>query len=165
MINVLLGAAAGAAAYFYFWDARKGPERRAAVRERLAGLPGMAALGPSAPSSAPYETPASDSGTAVRADPRADTDALTRSAADHPDAESADGADADLAQKVRSEVFEALDIPHGGINVNAERGVVVLRGQVETAEEIAALEAATRRVAGVRDVDNRLHVPGAPIPG
>ena len=39
---------------------------------------------------------------------------------------------------------------------------VALRLKGETAEEIDALEEAVRRVDGVRDVDNRLHLPGVP---
>ena len=162
MWTLLLGAAA-AAAYFYLWDSRAGPRRRAAVRDRLAGLPGMArAGGPAAAGAAPAAADAGHPGD--RGDAGRDTEELARSVAAHAAAGTWAGDDAELAQKVRSEVFEALGVPRGGISVNAERGVVVLRGQAGTAEEIAALEAAVRRVAGVRDVDNRLHLPGAPAP-
>ena len=154
MRNLLLGTIAGAtAAYFYLGDSREGARRRAAFRERLARLPGFAAVAGAV---------GSPTGGAARSEYAQDTDALARSAAAYADAGAQPTDDADLAQKVRSEVFEAVDVPRSGINVNAERGVVVLRGQVETAEEIDALEEAVRRVSGVRDVDNRLHLPGVP---
>jgi len=55
-------------------------------------------------------------------------------------------------------------VPKGQINVNAENGVVVLRGQVEESELIRDLEAKTRKVQGVREVENLLHTPGTPVP-
>jgi osmotically-inducible protein OsmY len=55
-------------------------------------------------------------------------------------------------------------VPKGQINVNAERGVVVLRGQVERPELLEALEARVRNVKGVRAVENLLHLPGSPPP-
>jgi len=150
MRNLLFGTIAGAAAaYFYLRDTREGPRRRTAVLDQLSRLPGFGAVTGAVAG-------------ATRSEYAQDTDALARSAAAYPDAGAQPTDDADLAQKVRSEVFEAVQTPRSGINVNAERGVVVLRGQVETAEEIDALEEAVRRVHGVRDVDNRLHLPGVP---
>ena len=72
--------------------------------------------------------------------------------------------DATLTAKVESEVLRAIDIPKGQINVNAEGGVVVLRGQVERSELIPELEAKVRKVHGVLDVENLLHLPGSPAP-
>jgi osmotically-inducible protein OsmY len=67
--------------------------------------------------------------------------------------------DATLAQKVESEVFRAAGVPKGTINVNAEHGVVFLRGELERPELIEALIRQTRKVQGVRDVRNLLHLP------
>jgi hypothetical protein len=72
--------------------------------------------------------------------------------------------DAVLVSKVESEVFRGTDFPKESINVNAENGVVVLRGQVEHPRDIRRLEKAVRRIAGVRDVENLLHLPGTPAP-
>ncbi|MGH3005034.1 MAG: BON domain-containing protein [Gaiellaceae bacterium] len=69
--------------------------------------------------------------------------------------------DATLARKVESEIFRDSDLPKGQINVNAERGVVYLRGEVERPELIADLEQAARKVQGVQEVENFLHLPGA----
>jgi osmotically-inducible protein OsmY len=43
--------------------------------------------------------------------------------------------------------------------VNAERGVVHLRGQLETDDQIEALVSATKAIDGVKDVKNLLHTP------
>jgi len=67
--------------------------------------------------------------------------------------------DATLAQKVESEVFRAAGVPKGTINVNAEHGVVYLRGELERPELIDRLIRQTRKVQGVRDVRSLLHLP------
>ncbi|HEY7380926.1 MAG TPA: BON domain-containing protein [Gaiella sp.] len=53
------------------------------------------------------------------------------------------------------------DAPKGEVNVNVEHGRVVLRGELATRELIDELERRVRKVVGVREVDNRLHVPAA----
>jgi osmotically-inducible protein OsmY len=68
--------------------------------------------------------------------------------------------DATLVDKVESIVFRHRDVPKGQINVNAENGVVFLRGQVEKRELVDALEARVRKVRGVKGVENLLHTPG-----
>jgi osmotically-inducible protein OsmY len=69
-----------------------------------------------------------------------------------------------LARKVESEIFRDADAPKGSVNVNAEDGVIYLRGQVEEAETIERLVAAAQRVDGVREVKSLLHTPGTPAP-
>ena len=72
--------------------------------------------------------------------------------------------DVTLARRVESEAFRDSDVPKGRVNVNVEHGVVVLRGELDRPEQINTLEAAVRRVPGVRDVNNLLHLPGTPPP-
>jgi osmotically-inducible protein OsmY len=72
--------------------------------------------------------------------------------------------DAELEHKVESIVFRDRSVPKGQISMNAERGYIVLRGQVEHAEMIAHLDEAVRKVRGVRGVENLLHLPGTPPP-
>lgn len=67
--------------------------------------------------------------------------------------------DATLAHKVESIIFRGRDVPKGQINVNAEKGVVYLRGEVERPELVEELEARVRKVRGVRGVENRLRAP------
>lgn len=64
--------------------------------------------------------------------------------------------DATLVQKVESEVFRDPAIPKGQINVNAENGVVFLRGELDSPALIEQIERATRGVRGVRRVENLL---------
>jgi osmotically-inducible protein OsmY len=67
--------------------------------------------------------------------------------------------DTTLVDKVESIVFRDRDVPKGNININAENGVVFLRGQVDRPELVEELEARVRKVRGVRGVQNLLHVP------
>ena len=69
--------------------------------------------------------------------------------------------DAVLAHKVES---EALRQSAGRIIVNAEEGVVILRGAVLRPEEISEVERRVRGVSGVRGVRNLLHLEGTPAP-
>jgi osmotically-inducible protein OsmY len=68
--------------------------------------------------------------------------------------------DRTLVDKVESIVFRDRDVPKGQINVNAENGVVFLRGEVPNAELVETLERRVRKVHGVRDVANLLHAKG-----
>jgi hypothetical protein len=72
--------------------------------------------------------------------------------------------DTTLAHKVESVLFRDPHVPKGRISINAEGGTVFLRGQLESPDLIEKLERAVRRIAGVRDVDNLLHLPGTPTP-
>jgi hypothetical protein len=72
--------------------------------------------------------------------------------------------DVTLAHKVESELSRRAGAPKGQIVVNAEDGVVFLRGVIERQEDIQRLETATRRIAGVRGVENLLHPPGTAAP-
>ena len=70
--------------------------------------------------------------------------------------------DVTLARKVETELFRPPDAPKGQISVNAQHGMVELRGEVERPEQIEQLGAVARRVDGVRELHNLLHTPGSP---
>lgn len=72
--------------------------------------------------------------------------------------------DATLAQKVMTELFRDPHVPKGAINVNAENGVVLVRGQIEEPEMIVEIVARTRRIRGVAEVENLMHLPGDSVP-
>ena len=72
--------------------------------------------------------------------------------------------DVTLARKVESELYRRANLPKGQVVINAEDGVVFLRGVMDRQEDIERMEAATRRIAGVRDVQNLVHMPGTPAP-
>jgi len=67
-----------------------------------------------------------------------------------------------LARKVESEVFRGEEIPKGSISVNAEYGVIYLRGEVPSRELMEELATRVRAVDGVRAVENLTHLPGEP---
>jgi osmotically-inducible protein OsmY len=69
-----------------------------------------------------------------------------------------------LAAKVESEVLGRSTYPKGKVNVNVEHGVVVLRGELEDETQISELEQDVRKITGVLDVRNLLHLPGQSPP-
>src|ERR687886_333099 len=71
--------------------------------------------------------------------------------------------DVTLARKVETEIFRDAEVPKGQINVNAEDGVVYLRGEVEP-DMIEELAGKARSVQGVVGVENLLHAPGQEAP-
>jgi gas vesicle protein len=72
--------------------------------------------------------------------------------------------DATLARKVETEIFRDADVPKGQIDVNAQEGVVQLRGEVPSQDMLNDLVEKTRKVQGVRDVESLLHLPGTSAP-
>jgi hypothetical protein len=72
--------------------------------------------------------------------------------------------DVTLEQKVESEVLGRSDVPKGSILINAEDGVIVLRGEVDTQDQIDHVESLVRKVDGVVEVENLLHLKGTPPP-
>jgi len=70
--------------------------------------------------------------------------------------------DVTIRDRAESELFRDPAVPKGAINLNVERGILVLRGEVpddgmrrRLAEEAAGIE-------GVWSVRNLLHLPGEP---
>ena len=70
--------------------------------------------------------------------------------------------DATLQHKIESEVLR--DFPSGGVNINVEEGVAVLRGTLDDPAQINELTERVRKVDGVVDVRSLLHLPNTPAP-
>jgi hypothetical protein len=70
--------------------------------------------------------------------------------------------DVSLVRKVESELFRDRTIPKGQISLNADSGIVVLRGEIEDQQLIRRIERDV--LAGVRDVENLLHLQSVPPP-
>lgn len=70
--------------------------------------------------------------------------------------------DATLKQKVESILFRDPDVPKGDININAENGVIVLRGTARTPEQVNEIEKRVRAIDGVKNVESQLHLPNVP---
>jgi hypothetical protein len=72
--------------------------------------------------------------------------------------------DATITDKVETILFRDDDVDKGKIDVNTADGVVYLRGQAKTPEQIKALEQQTREIPEVKGVENLLHLPKTPAP-
>jgi hypothetical protein len=72
--------------------------------------------------------------------------------------------DVTLAHKVETIIFRDADVPKGQISINAENGIVWLRGEVPDQTMLEALVERTREIAGVRRVESLLHLPGQDAP-
>lgn len=142
-----LRLAALGAALTYFFDPQNGRRRRALARDRaLAFVRGRG-------------RDAAQLGTAAGARAYGVKQKVT-----HLREEPKDFDDQTLKAKVETEVFRPADAPKGQVDVNVENGVVYLRGEVERPEIVDDLEEKVRKVQGVRDVENLLHLPGAEAP-
>jgi hypothetical protein len=71
--------------------------------------------------------------------------------------------DATVTDRVMSEVFRDPAVPKGMVNINVERGVVVLRGEVPDDHLRHQLVDRVERIEGVWSVRDLLHLPGEPI--
>jgi osmotically-inducible protein OsmY len=126
------------AALYYLFDPAKGAERRKVVMAKAGGLFGG---GNSAGESTATASLGGSADDAAKEEPN----------------------DATLARKVETEIFRDQNVPKGQINVNAEDGVVYLRGEVAP-DLIAELGQRAREVQGVLGVENLLHVAGEEAP-
>ncbi|HEY3069880.1 MAG TPA: BON domain-containing protein [Gaiellaceae bacterium] len=138
-----LAAALGGAALAYFLDPQSGRRRRHVTRDRALSL----------------AKHGSRRGRKLVNHVSSDARGFVERAK-HARGHSEELDDATLVDKVESIVFRNRDVPKGQINVNAENGVVFLRGEVDRPELVDALEARVRKVRGVRGVENLLHTRG-----
>ncbi len=67
--------------------------------------------------------------------------------------------DVSLARKVESVAFREAGVSKAHVSVNAENGVVYLRGRLESEREIEDLVRAAAAVDGVARIENMLHPP------
>ena len=72
--------------------------------------------------------------------------------------------DVTLARKVESELYRRARVPKGHISINAEDGVVFLRGVMDRQSDIERTAVVARKITGVRAVENLIHLPGTPAP-
>jgi hypothetical protein len=133
-LKKLIAIAGAIGSVLYFFHPQKGEARRARFTAELAGLIGRRG------------EPLGDFG-------KGGSDAAVQAPNDET-----------LAHKVETELFRDAEVPKGQINVNAQDGVVQLRGEVPNEDMIEDLVDKTRSVQGVLDVENLLHTPGQPAP-
>jgi hypothetical protein len=70
--------------------------------------------------------------------------------------------DVTITRKVETMLFRDDSVDKGKISVNTADGVVTLRGEAKTPQQIKALEAKAREIPEVKDVENLLHLPKTP---
>jgi BON domain len=70
--------------------------------------------------------------------------------------------DVTITRKVETVLFRQESVDKGKVSVSTAKGVVTLRGEAKTPELIKALEATTRQIPEVREVENLLHLPKTP---
>ena len=68
--------------------------------------------------------------------------------------------DATIVDRVQSQAFRDVEVGPGTVNVNAEYGKVVLRGEVESEDLIRDLVARVQQVDGVVEVESQLTARG-----
>jgi osmotically-inducible protein OsmY len=128
------------AALSYFFDPENGRRRRKVAADRLAAL--TRRHGNRMIKGTVSRTRAlKERSTHLREEPKPQPDDVT------------------LARKVETEIFRGADVPKGKINVNAENGKIVLRGEVDSPELIDDLVAKAHKVQGVQAVESLLHTP------
>jgi len=128
------------AALSYFFDPENGRRRRKLASDRLAAL--MRRHGKRMIKGTVSQAHAlKQKGTHLREEPKPQPDDVT------------------LARKVETEIFRDAEVPKGKVNVNAENGKVVLRGEVDSPELIDDLVEKARKVQGVQEVESLLHTP------
>jgi hypothetical protein len=149
IVGVAGVAAVGGATIAYFFDPDRGRARRAQTLDRLAGTARKTA------------DSAGRVGRKLSSDASGWTGRLTAIPA-RRNREPLD--DATLAHKVETELFRDADLPKGDININAENGVIVVRGQVPTWDVATQIESRVRKIDGVKEVQNLLHEPTQPAP-
>jgi hypothetical protein len=72
--------------------------------------------------------------------------------------------DATITHKVETTLFRDDSVDKGKIDVNTADGVVWLRGEAKTPEQIKELEAQALAIPQVKRVENLLHLPKTPAP-
>jgi osmotically-inducible protein OsmY len=71
-----------------------------------------------------------------------------------------------LVQKVESEIFrdEHIRQAKGHLSINAEYGVIYVRGEVPSRQVMSDITMRARKVDGVKAVENLTHLPGEEAP-
>ena len=144
---VLLAGMALGALLMYFFDVDHGNRRRNMAVQRGSKLMRQAAQ------------TAGNTGRRMSSELAGKRQALLRSRDHHEELD-----DATLAHKVESVLFRDPSVPKGDLNVNAEHGVVVIRGQVQDPTQMARIEQMVRGIDGVHEVHSLLHTAGSPAP-
>jgi hypothetical protein len=144
-----IGAVAAAAGAFvaFFSDPQRGRARRAQLADQGTATVRHAARG------------AERAVRALTSTAEGKLEALT-----HGGSRVAPSDDVTLRDRAESILFRDPKVPKGSINISAERGTLVLRGEVPNARMRSKLGREAEQVEGAWGVRNLLHLPGEPAP-
>lgn len=70
--------------------------------------------------------------------------------------------DDSLADKVKLKLAQDTVVKGGGLTIDVKNGVVTLSGKVENSNQKAKAEKLTKKIAGVKGVNNQIVVTHAP---
>lgn len=131
----------------YFLDPNKGAGRRTTAKDKLFSLFGQGAQ--QAAQKASYY-----GGQAA---------GVVRETVPHtPDNPNPD--DKTLKDRVESEVSRGPAVSRANLNINVADGIVELRGEFDTQEQIDQIVEQVRQIPNVKGIHNYLHLPGTPAP-
>src|SRR3954447_4931244 len=153
-LTMFVAGAGFGAGVMYLLDPRAGAERRVQAREKA----GQVAH--SAPVQTVAHTAASQVQTVKQTAGTQASGVVAKAKSAATGGDSAPEDDNTLKAKIETEIFRPEDAPKGSVNVTVVNGVVELRGEVPDQSWHERLEIETRKVTGVQDVRNLLHLPG-----
>jgi len=145
-VRTLLVATVVGAAASYFFDPERGAARRAQARDQLDAMVRRGRRNVQR--------------TAMQVEDRA----RGRLAAEEHAHDARDYDDLTILDRVESEIFGRQGFPKDRINADVVDGVLTLRGQLDSEEDIAQVLTAVRPVPGLVEVVSLLHLPGQPAP-
>jgi osmotically-inducible protein OsmY len=135
------------AALAYFLDPNRGSRRRNVTRDQMQSM--FRQVGGKTKQTASYVGSAAGG----------KMGAVTPHTPDNPNPD-----DLTLRDRVETELFRDPSVPKGELNINVVDGIVELRGELKTQQEIDDLIKRARNVQHVKGVESYLHLPGTPAP-
>ncbi len=146
--RLLIAAVAGAAGS-YFLDPDSGKRRRHMARDRVGAF---------------FRRRAADAERQARYTQGVVKGAVHEATHPEPGRDPGQLNDPALEAKVESELFRDADAPKDKVVLDVQEGVVHLRGELDSSEQIEALARRVSEIPGVRGVENLLHLPGQAPP-
>jgi len=140
-IGIVAGATGAAVAYVF--DPQRGHARRAQLADQATATVRHATRG------------VEHAVRSVRSTAEGKLEALTQGGS-----RVAPNDDVTLRDRAESILFRDPKVPKGSINLSAERGILVLRGEVPNARMRSKLEREAEKIEGAWGVQNLLHLPG-----
>lgn len=131
----------------YFLDPKSGKQRRNMALDKIGSKAGRAV---------------NQAGNQAQNVSQQATGAVKQRGSSPPDNPNPD--DKTLTDRVESQVFANTEFGREHLNINTVDGVVYVRGELHTQDQINQVVSEIKGVANVKGVENYLHLPGTPAP-